>query len=532
MADQQSSDIFGVTPTGYERNSHQNVSNVTDMDIDDAHSSNDLNKNGYLDILNHKFLKINKIHVVELKKPMENVSDQAMKECKILKFTMDYNLVEILEILEHSLLKFRKMFVLIIESKNFGFQSDAITQLKENIEKLSQILRRIFETRPFVVQITSIEENISTFIYKKEGASTFNEISLEENVVNFDSFFVRFMKGKVDFLTCTSSQTIESLANQILSCQESTLIIRFLHIYNQLEGFFHILRIKCAEAGSKSQFLAALDDPFDNDGRLLDDNGQKLLKSCFPSVTLPNVSCSYLSIAADHLNIEVVEYFIDCCTHLIQQLPLDHQVQITTTAYINRRIEMLCILLYNADFPFPQNFDKYSVNHTELQQIVKDREEFFGAIITENVEHMENFIDNNMNLKVVYNFENYSSLKQTLYINKINMYCLLKSYGFQSAPDENLENSFDETKKLQITNWNAENSPPDEHKSVKLLAVRSFVYNRKISKESKSSYRQNIQKWYEDINSTKFGRQILNVAAQCENLKIIFDFESDLVSKK
>lgn len=455
MADQESSNIFGVTPTGYERNSHQNVSNVTHMDIDDAHSSNDLSKNGYLDILNHKFLKINKSHVVELKKPMENVSDQAMKECKILKFTMDYNLVEILEILQHLLLKFRKMFVLIIESKSFGFQSGAITQLNENIEKLSQILRRIFENRPFMIQITSIEENISKFIYKKEGASTFNEISLIENVDSFDSFFVRFMNEEVDFLTYTSSQTIESFANQILSCQESTLIMRFLQIYNQLEGFFHILRIKCAEAGLKSQFLAALDDPFDNDGRLLDVKGQEFLSKCFSSGTLPNVSCSYLSIAADHLNIEVLEYFVNCCTHLIQLLPLDHQVQITTTAYINHRIEMLCILLHNADFPFPQNFDKYLVNDTELQQKVKDREEFFTAIITENVEHMKNFINNNMNLKIVYNFENHSALKKALDSNKINMYCLLKSYGFQSAPDENLENSFDETKKLQITNWNA-----------------------------------------------------------------------------
>jgi len=531
MADQLSSYIFGVTPTGYERNSHQNVSNVTHMDIDDAHSSNDLSKNGYFDILNHKFLKINKSHVVELKKPMENFSDQAMEDCKILKFTMDYNLVEILEILQHSLLKFRKMFVLIIESKSFGFQSGAITQLNENIENLTQILRRIFENRPFMIQITSIEENISKFIYKKEGASTFNEISLIENVDNFVLFFWKFMKGELNLITCTNSQTIELLANQILNCQESTLIMRFLQVYHQLEGFFHSLRIKCAEAGSKCQFLAALDDPFDNDGRLLDVKGQEFLSKCFSSGTLPNVSYSYLSIAADHLNIEVLEYFIDCSIHLIQLLPLDHQVQITTTAYINHRIEMLCVLLHNADFPFPENFDKYSVNYTEFQQIVKDREEFFTAIITENVEHMKNFINNNMNLKFVYNFENHSALKQALDSNKINMYCLLKSFGFQSAPAENLENSFDETKKMEITNWNAENSPPDEHKSAKLLAVRSFVYNRKVTKKIESSYRKNIQKWYEDINNTKFGRQLLNVAAQCEDLKIIFDFESDLVSK-
>ena len=67
--------------------------------------------------------------------------------------------------------------------------------------------------------------------------------------------------------------------------------------------------------------------------------------------------------------------------------------------------------------------------------------------------------------------------------------------------------------------------------SIMVLKKMSFIHNNKITKEQEVKYNQIIQKWIEEIRKVKYCKELLNVVTQCENLKIIFDFESELVSK-
>ena len=70
----------------------------------------------------------------------------------------------------------------------------------------------------------------------------------------------------------------------------------------------------------------------------------------------------------------------------------------------------------------------------------------------------------------------------------------------------------------------------DKNKAVMMLSSRSLIHNRRISRDQEAVYRTKIKQWFEDINKLKFGPDLLQVAASCKNLKIIFNFESSTVS--
>ena len=61
--------------------------------------------------------------------------------------------------------------------------------------------------------------------------------------------------------------------------------------------------------------------------------------------------------------------------------------------------------------------------------------------------------------------------------------------------------------------------------------METIIANKDITKNQETQYHQKIQKWLEDISKVKYCKELLDVATQCENLKIIFDFEAELVSR-
>ena len=64
-----------------------------------------------------------------------------------------------------------------------------------------------------------------------------------------------------------------------------------------------------------------------------------------------------------------------------------------------------------------------------------------------------------------------------------------------------------------------------------MLDLKTFIHNKDITEEHEAQYRQKIKKWFQDISNVKYCKELLDVVTQCENLKIIFDFESELVSR-
>ena len=50
------------------------------------------------------------------------------------------------------------------------------------------------------------------------------------------------------------------------------------------------------------------------------------------------------------------------------------------------------------------------------------------------------------------------------------------------------------------------------------------------SKELEVVYRTKIKKWFEDLHRIPLCAKLLDAVSQCEDLKFIFDFESESVS--
>lgn len=240
--------------------------------------------------------------------------------------------------------------------------------------------------------------------------------------------------------------------------------------------------------------------------------------------------------AIKHKNKEIIDHIVTYWTLLIQQLPLEHQKKISMTAFETNQLDVLCDLLEIADFPFPNNFDANLINHARFRKIISIREEFKEAIDKENYSKIDEFIDNHLSLKVVFNPDNTSSMNQAFDSKKFKAYFYLKSFGFQatsfidleeSLTDEELEKAKDQA--IKQRNRNVKEALRDVNKAVMLLSTRSFIHNRRTSKEKEIGYRVKIKKWLADIYNTKFGPDLLKTAASCENLRITFDFESSMV---
>lgn len=222
---------------------------------------------------------------------------------------------------------------------------------------------------------------------------------------------------------------------------------------------------------------------------------------------------------------------------MIQQLPDKHQLRISTAAFDTNQLDVLCDLLEISDFPFPDDFSikENQVNHKRLRQIINERSQLEVAINKEDFEEIDEFINRNENLKFVYNIDNSSVLTQAVILKKFSVFYYLKSLGFQGENCKDVLNLLDEEDKAQAIKQateqrktNIEKSLLDFHKSVLHLSARSLIHNRKISKQNEAENRSKIRNWLKDIQ--KIAPEMLDVAASCEYLKIIFDFESHSVS--
>ena len=100
---------------------------------------------------------------------------------------------------------------------------------------------------------------------------------------------------------------------------------------------------------------------------------------------------------------------------------------------------------------------------------------------------------------------------------------------FKNLQDYLKEKEFEKAIKISELQINeiAFDASRDESKSVLILCSKSSIHNIKGNKDHEVIYRQHIKKWLDDIY--KVAPEILNVTASCEDLKIIFDFESIFV---
>jgi hypothetical protein len=349
------------------------------------------------------------------------------------------------------------------------------------------------------------------------------------------------LSGKVD--------SFDEIINNLKTIQDSSLILRFLRILDLTEDFFKTLLLKCAACGSKNDFLAALDAPFDEDGKKLSTASQKYLSTFLndsqsdeeedsdneATITSTQQS-SILLTAVESKNNDVINCLISSWSHLIQKLPFHHQVRISTTAFETSQLDVFCDLLTIADFPFPEYFklDK-DQNHEKLQKTVSGRIKLITAVTDGNFERIDELVRKYYNLKVGYNINNNSAMKEALNSNKLAAYYYLKNYGFQADDCDELlqklsQKEIDKAQRHAAIQKTAimESSMQNSHQSVLMLCTMSCIHNKKILKPTEVQYRDRIRKWYEAINDV--APEVLDVAVMNDSLKIIYDFESETVS--
>jgi hypothetical protein len=315
--------------------------------------------------------------------------------------------------------------------------------------------------------------------------------------------------------------------------ENSSLILKFIRTLEVPVEFEDELVLKCAAEGSIADLLAAAVGFIDEKGTICGYELDYYLSCIFSSTSV------HLT-AILHSNQIIIEFLIKKCTNIIQQLPFEHQVLISTTTFNTNKIGVLCDLLEVADFPFPENMNSKSIiEDLNLQRIIDERTKFHECIITEKNSEIKKFVENHPKLKYAYNLENKSALGNALDSKQYESFYFLKSLRFCDYQIENFDDGScddDDKKKAdriasKQRKKNVKISKPNELNTVLILATRSLIYHRNKKNNAEDVQRKKIKEWFKDIYETEYGSKLLNAAVQCQELKIIFDFECKSVSQ-
>ncbi|XP_070504891.1 uncharacterized protein [Chironomus tepperi] len=478
------------------------------------------------------------------KETCKNLNENQKLCCRVLKFTSEWTFVELIsEIYKINQKEFKNLFVFIIESEIKNFKNS------DNFKVLENYLSNFNEKRPIVLVLSSKNENDSRVYYKSE----YQKLEIQRELDNFDnsSSFFKFIK----------SDNAENLQLKFLEklpqIPGSSLILRLLRIFNFPENFYKELIQKCAIKGSVDDIVAALNIWLDNVEESMTNEAVECLTEVSYIAQSDNVSpddvnntnsheteTSILYLAVKNSKKDIVDFLTNHCMEWIQQLPHDHQLMISTTAFNTNQLDVVCKLL-DCDFPFPNKLDVDSVTDINLKTIINARTNFHTVIKADDKKSVEIFIKNNPRLKFGFNTNNCTALYHALCCKKFKILYFLQSNGYggvefddanEKLSDENDKKASTKAAKNQRRD-NTETSLPIESRNILLLETCSFILNKNISNPTKREYSNKIRSWYNDIYNTRFGSKLIDVAAQCNNLKIIFDFEdestyfSDLGSK-
>lgn len=472
-----------------------------------------------LDILGDNVPLVNKDFVITLPKDNSKRDHELQPNCKIMKFTEEWNFEEVLiQISKLDPTTYQALFIFIIETSNAS----------ASIDTLKTFLINFGASRSLILQFTVKSENTSKFYFKKENCEKFLDVDEQKNEVSGD--FGSFSSFLLTYLNKTDN--FESIVTQkIANDQNWSLILKFLRILELPDDFVVDLVLKCAAEGSTLDLLAAADAFMDDKGTVCGNELKYIIRFELNST-------SVLLIAIENSNQEVVDFLIRHCTTSIQQLPFEHKVLISSLTFNTNKVEVLCNLLEIADFPFPEKFNSDKVTDRNLQKIINGRTKFHQHILSENNSEIKTFEEKHPYIKFAYNLENKSALGNALDSKKFESFYFLKSLRFCDRQIENFEYGScdvkDKRKASKIASKqrkeNVEISEENHLNTALILATKSKIYHRNKNNEAEHQQRMKIREWFEGIYATKYGSKLLDAAAQCDKLQIIFDFECESVS--
>lgn len=474
-----------------------------------------------LDILGAKEIPVLTDYVLTVtKENFESTNHETRSICKILKFSHDLSFDEILVWISKSNCKdYPKAFIFIIDlTKEYDISY---------INILKRFLIIFDKSRSLILQLRIRTAPNTQFFYKEDNSEifvNFNEhLSGDANDFNsFSSFLWLYLNRTVDFERLTRKR-LKHIKNR-------SLLFKFIQTLKINDKISRELLIKCAAEGSVYDFLAAVDGYLDENELIIGKHLNNHLSCEFDSTSI-------LMTAIQHSNRPIIEFLIKNCSPFIQQLSLNHQIEISTYLFINNKLDILCDLLEQAEFPFPVNLS--SALRPKLLNIIHQREMFHNQIQAENLSEIEKFAEQNPNIKYAFDAKNKTALFKALELKKYKAFCLLKSLRFCDHQidyhDDMISDPEDKILAERIASIqrikNVNESSCNRLNSVLILQTRSLIYSRISNSKKEIEHRAKIRKWLEDIYKTKFGSALIDAAAQCEELKIIFDFNSNYVSK-
>jgi len=454
------------------------------------------------------------------------------EKCKIMKFTSTWNYKDVLDIIKELKQEdYPNLFIFVIDTRSKrSWQSSESTRDSKR-PKLSRswekALLKFGNDRPMVLQLKAENENVTEFYYKEVNSSNFDRVDLKqrdfEEHLNLSSFLWTFLDDQIE-------DSKKVLLDKLYKVKNLTLIVRFLRILSTSNVYIKKLILKCAAYGSVNSLFASIDYLFDGNKRA---SAVELMRENLEKVSIiesfnSTKQTSIILEAVRNKNKKVVEYLLSNWTHLVE-LPFEHQLEISTTAFDKNQIDVLYDLINVSDYPFPTNFNIKSIKDGRLRRLANKRDEFHKAISKDDIKAFDIFNKENPNLKCAFNTNNKTALCQAIDSNKEDAYIKLKALRFCKAEhEEDRKHNFDNKKLVFATRSNIKNSNKNEEKCILVLLAKSSIHN--VKDDKKVYYHAKIRKWFEDISKVKYGQLLLKVVSSCEKLKIVFDFEEKYVS--
>ncbi|KAL7015442.1 hypothetical protein ACKWTF_016459 [Chironomus riparius] len=434
--------------------------------------------------------------------------DAKNKHKKVLKISSEFNNDKVFS--HFSTLNsqfFPNLFFIIIDIDN----SQTLKALDDdlsmyNVLKTLKIQNVKFKPNlPIIIQLTS-KKIAGKLIYFK-AANYLNFKILHENDESF--------KVILNFLR---TNNFENLLENVFKLKDSSLILRFITTLDISKRKMSKIIQECASNGSKIDFLSIIDASTEDENR-----------ACSKNITFKNIIPIFFH-ALKNPNEDVINYLIFKWIYLIQYHSLDLRVDVSTHVYKENKFEILYKLISNFDFPFPKNLDVSKIHYDPLLKLISQRNEIHN-FISNGQKNIVDILKEHSNLKFMFNSENQTATYTAIEYKNYDCLAILKSHHYEADPSEDTheftadEERIYENVKSKQTITNVEKAVKDRMKSSQILSASSLIHEPN-DRSKEVEYRKQINDWFNKIGGSEPCSYLLDCAAQCTNLKIIFDFKS------
>lgn len=398
-------------------------------------------------------------------------------------------------------------FLVNIDTQKFPnlFLFDIITKNNEEKSIFKNLLLSKFENRFIILQFH--QRNQREVFFKDETSSDF--INLNTSNSGFGLFF----KG---LIVNEENSLIESYKRALIN--RNPFALKFLSIFDENSRDFQTFLIEAIKSVENLLDFETFQLLFDNNNiskmwylsKATDNN------SILMTIVLENKGFILRSLPPS---------FVDFLT----DLPFEHQVKITTTAFDRGFYEIFVDLIRVLDFPFPLGFSEDQITSDVVKSVVKEREDFHDFIRRGNLENVKEFIEIYPSMKYGYNLSNKTSLLKAIDYKEYNVYSFLLSSGFCSRNDPEIN-----SKILQlIASCDLEMEIVDENFKNALLVDNYFIYFLfakckifgKMTPAVKKQRENIIKKCLFNLNLVEQLKPILEISAKEKQLEIVFDFD-------